>query len=214
MRFKTILADPPWSYVYYSSVHKKTRAEDYYPTEGTDWICSLPVAEIAAKDSTLLLWATNPKLPDAFRVIEAWGYEYKTMLTWVKMSRAAAPRMGMGYHARCCTEHLLVATKGSPGVPPGDRKPTGVFFCPIDRHSAKPDYQYDIAEGYGGPHLEMFCRPKDGGLFGYGRPGWVHTGNECPGNLDMRDALTRLAAQETSEAELARLAGQGGRGAR
>lgn len=45
----------------------------------------LPVAEIAAENCVLLLWATFPKLPEALRLIEAWGFQYKTVgFVWVK----------------------------------------------------------------------------------------------------------------------------------
>lgn len=196
MKFKTILADPPWTYQTFSP--KGNRAEDHYATQGTEWICSLPVADVVEKNAILLLWATNPLLPDAFRVLECWGFTYKTMLTWVKMTRAAAPRIGMGYHARACTEHLLVAGRGDCGAPVVSKRPPGVMFCPIGKHSAKPDFQYDLAENYPGPWLEMFHRPRDGGLFPT-RENWTFTGNECEGGLDMREALLRLARAEVLE---------------
>lgn len=73
------------------------------------------------------------------------------------------------------------------------------MFSPRGEHSRKPDWQYEIAEVYPGPYLEMFCRPRPEGLFGWERPGWVHTGNEVDG-LDMREALERLASAERQAA--------------
>lgn len=161
-----------------------------YDCMDTDALCALPVKDLAARDCTLLLWATNPKLPDAFRVLEAWGFEYKTMLTWVKMHRAAAPRVGLGYHARSATEHLLIGGRGAAGAPEVGERPLSVIFCPIGEHSAKPEFQYELAEHYTGPYLEIFHRPRDGGLFG-ARPGWTVVGNEVDGK-DVRDALRDL----------------------
>ena len=126
-------------------------------------------------------------------MIEAWGFEYKSLITWVKMSRPGVPRIGLGFHARACTEHLLIATRGNPGAPAPSERPNGVFFCGVGEHSAKPEYQYDIAEGYGGPYLELFHRPRDG-MFAP-REGWRFLGDAVDG-LDIREALVGLASRE------------------
>jgi N6-adenosine-specific RNA methylase IME4 len=148
------------------------------------------------------LWATNPKLPDAFRVMEAWGFEFKSMLTWAKMQAVGAPRIGLGYHARACTEQLLIGTKGSPPAPKVGERPNGLMFSPRGEHSRKPDYQYELAEHYPGPWLEVFCRPREGGLIDWRRPEWTYLGNEVDGR-DIRDALLDLARQEEQVLELA-----------
>jgi len=208
--FGCLLADPPWTYVTWSPGEGK-RASDHYQTQDIDWICSLPVSDIAAKDSTLLLWATIPNLPEAFRVIEAWEFRYKSAIPWLKMSRAGCPRMGIGYHARSCMEVLLIANRGEARAPETNRRPLGVIvepeevmpviFNPIGAHSRKPSAQYEIAEGYSGPHVEIFARPRPDGLFPWQRPGWVHLGNEVDG-LDMREALLRLATSASSLSSL------------
>jgi N6-adenosine-specific RNA methylase IME4 len=48
-------------------------AENHYPTSSTDDICKRDIPSIAAKDCVLFLWATVPMLPDALKVMEAWG---------------------------------------------------------------------------------------------------------------------------------------------
>ena len=35
-------------------------------------MCALPVAELAAKDSALFMWATFPQLPEALRLLTAY----------------------------------------------------------------------------------------------------------------------------------------------
>ena len=48
-------------------------------------LCALPVADLAAPDSALFLWATFPQLPEALRLIKAWGFTYKTVaFVWLK----------------------------------------------------------------------------------------------------------------------------------
>lgn len=198
MRYRTILADPPWRFKNWGMDEQAKRGEAWarrngrspYDCMDTSDICKLPVVDVAERDCTLLLWATNPKLEDAFEVIRAWGFTYRTMLTWVKMHRAAAPRIGLGYHARSATEHLLVAARGDAPAPDVACRPCSALFHPIGAHSAKPDLQYEIAEGYPGPYLEMFHRPRSGGLIDMSRPDWTYTGNEVTGRdivLDLRD---------------------------
>ena len=55
-----------------------------------DELCALPVAELAAKDSALFMWATFPQLPEALRLIRAWGFTYKSVaFVWLKKNRKA-----------------------------------------------------------------------------------------------------------------------------
>ena len=35
----------------------------------------MPIADLAADDCALFLWATDPLLPRAFELIKAWGFE-------------------------------------------------------------------------------------------------------------------------------------------
>jgi ParB-like chromosome segregation protein Spo0J len=80
--FQVIVADPPWRYDSGNSLP--------YPTMDIEDIKAIPVAEIADENAILWLWTTNAHLRVAFDVVEAWGFEYRTLLTWVK------DRMGTG----------------------------------------------------------------------------------------------------------------------
>lgn len=70
-KYNIIYADPPWRYQQKSL---SGAAEHHYPTMSVKDICGLKVEEIAAKDCVLFLWATFPQLPEALRVIKAWGF--------------------------------------------------------------------------------------------------------------------------------------------
>lgn len=192
--FRTILADPPWSFENWSERGNGRGAARHYQTQGLDWIKSLPVVDIAAKDCTLLLWACIPQIPEACEVLKAWGFRYKSAVCWVKMHRAGAPRVGLGYHVRGCVEPVLIATRGNPPKPQTGTQPLGAIFCPRGAHSRKPDFQYDLAENYPGPYIELFNRPREGSLFP-AREGWTFVGNEADGQ-DIADALRALAASE------------------
>lgn len=197
MKFATILCDPPWAYQNWSARGIGKGAAGQYATQGQNYLSELPIQELAAPACVLLLWATNPLLPEAFALIESWGFTYKSKITWVKMSRHGALRIGCGYQVRSCSEELLIAGRGNVPAPAPANRPHGVIFHPSGEHSRKPDFQYDLAENYPGPYLEMFHRPRGGGLFSQQRPGWTYAGNEVDGQ-DMRDALRAMAVVDVS----------------
>lgn len=79
-------------------------------------LCALPVADLAAPDSALFLWATFPQLPEALRLIEAWGFTYKSVaFVWLKKNKKADSWFyGLGFWTRGNAEICLLATKGHP----------------------------------------------------------------------------------------------------
>lgn len=195
MKFRTILADPPWDYKTWGKMGRHRSPEKHYPILGIDDIADLPVSDVAASDCVLLLWTTWPLLAEGSMsaILAGWGFEGKTGFPWLKLSKDMLPRMGTGYHARACTEPLLIATKGSPSCPEPWERQEGVLFSKLGAHSAKPDTIYERAELYDGPYLEMFARP-DGPMFPP-RPGWIQIGNEITGR-DIREDLRLLAETE------------------
>ena len=85
--YSIIYAAPPWQY---QRNKVQGAAENHYPTMGIDELCALPVADLAAPDSALFLWATFPQLPEALRLIEAWGFRYKSVaFVWLKKNKKA-----------------------------------------------------------------------------------------------------------------------------
>lgn len=112
-KYGIIYADPPWAY---RNKHCEGNALAHYNTMRLEDICNLPVREIAAQDCVLFLWATYPMLPEALRVIEAWGFKYKTIgFAWIKQNRKAdSLYMGTGYWTRANSEVCLLAIKGKP----------------------------------------------------------------------------------------------------
>src|SRR5690606_24138432 len=103
-KFGCIYADPAWQYG-----NQATRAatDNHYVTMSVDAICAMPVAEVAADDAHLHLWTTNAFLFDAKRVMEAWGFEYRSCLVWVKL------QMGIGNYWRVSHEFLLLGIRGN-----------------------------------------------------------------------------------------------------
>lgn len=147
--FSTIVADPPWQY---GNTSTRGAAEDHYPTMTIEELCALDVArERAAEQSHLYLWATAGHLPEAFRVMESWGFEYKTYLVWAK------PQMGMGNYFRVSTELVLFGIRG--GLRTRTRDTMNYFTVGRGKHSSKPEQFYDLVERNSpGPYLELFAR--------------------------------------------------------
>lgn len=170
----TIVADPPWRY---GNTSTRGAAEDHYPTMSIDEIADLKVPhEHTGSQAHLYLWTTAGHLPQAFAVMEAWGFTYKTYLVWVK------PQMGMGNYFRVSTELVLFGIKGE--LRTRDRAIMNWFEARRGKHSAKPESFYDmVMRASPGPYLEMFarCRATKQLLCGCSkcRLGWQVWGNEA-----------------------------------
>lgn len=147
--FSVFYADPPWTYTHSFLAGSPNT---HYSTMTTEEIQELKLP--THKDSVLFLWATNPLLEDAFKVIEAWGFKYKTNICWVK------DRAGTGHYVRGQHELLLICTKGTIGTPPTSARIASVLHAPRTEHSRKPEELYDIIEAMypGQSYLELFSR--------------------------------------------------------
>lgn len=173
--FTTVVADPPWDY---GRPNQRSSAGKHYRTMRNEEIAALPVRHVVAESAHLYLWVTNPRLfgsrngdgPSPLEIMQAWGFEYRTMLTWVK---EGAP--GMGWYFRGDTEHVLFGTRGKAPIPPALRV-SNTFRAKRGRHSEKPDVFYGIVERVSPlARLEMFARRA--------RPTWTAWGNQV-GALD------------------------------
>ncbi|MGD1097560.1 MAG: MT-A70 family methyltransferase [Bryobacteraceae bacterium] len=151
--FQVIVADPPWRYDSGNSVP--------YPTMDIEEIKAMPVAEIADENAILWLWATNAHLRVAFDVVEAWGFEYRSLLTWVK------DRMGTGEWLRGQSEHRMLAIRGKPVFLHGNH--ATILEAARREHSRKPEEFYPLVEETcPGGKVELFCRQNRTGWRSYG----------------------------------------------
>lgn len=171
--YRTIVADPPWRYDVVgrrNSAGTPTSVDGIYSTMTDADIVALPVADIAAPDAHLYLWATNARLFDCdpLAIVGAWGFTYKTLLTWIKTGQP-----GLGSYFRGCTEHVLFCTRGNAPIPPESRE-RNHFTTQRTNHSVKPDAFYDLVERVSPePRVDLFCRsPRFGwDSWGYGYEG-------------------------------------------
>ncbi len=181
MPYRTIVTDPPWKYTKHNRRTTPGRgapAEAYYATMTMPELEALDVASLAEDEAYLFCWVTNPVLTEQrteFSVptlIRRWGFEPKTILTWVK---TGSP--GMGFFFRGMTEHVIFATRGDAQIPANLRE-VNVFTAARGEHSAKPDCFMDMVERVcPGPYLEMFSRRA--------RFGWDTWGLEALGGTGL-----------------------------
>ena len=180
-KYGIIYADPPWRY---ERKRGSGVAENHYPTMSMEEIGNLPVERIADKNCVLFLWATFPQLDVALAVIQAWGFQYKTVaFVWLKQTRVSHQWFfGMGNWTRSNAEICLLATRGKP-----KRQSASVhqfIISPIQSHSQKPGTAREkIVELLGNlPRIELFARQK--------ADGWDVWGNEVESDIDM-EAIRR-----------------------
>lgn len=186
--YRIVLADPPWQYESWRGKSKDTSkrrvVEDEYDTMPLDAIKELSVASYCAKDAVLLLWATLPLLREAFEVMAAWGFEYRTaFLVWGKLNAdGRTPAVGFGRYTRSNGELCLLGRRGN-GVP----TVKGVAIANLllsqrGKHSAKPLEQYRIIDAVFGrevPRVELFSRVR--------MPRWDVWGLEAPEHVTAMD---------------------------
>ncbi len=191
-----VLADPPWKLEPLSETNSPT-VEDHYPTQQIDQICALDVASIAADDCVLFLWTTVSMLLNALKVMQAWGFAYRSHVVWHK------DKMFLGYWFRNAHEILLVGVKGKPPAPPMGQRWDSVLFAKVRKHSEKPEVFYKMIEEYYPflPKIELHAR-------GPARKGWDVWGPEsqpdessAPGDGADTDSGTGTGNEAETESE-------------
>lgn len=171
--YRVILVDPPWRFETWNKVTAIPRgrpsagtnvaADVHYRTMEIGEIMELPVRDMAATNTVLFLWAVWPLMPEAFRMINHWGFKYKTCaFNWLKITTSNEPAMGQGYWTRANSEVCLLATRGKPKRVNADVR-QGII-APRREHSRKPDcVRHRIERLLDGPRADMFSRQdRDG----------------------------------------------------
>ena len=174
-KYQVVYCDPPWSYWEMGPIHGLPK----YPTMPLADLKKLPVARISDSTAVCFMWATNPLLKQAFELMEAWGFQYKTIFkVWLKRTAGGTPVIGTGWYTRPSVELLLVGTKGGgymswkttcsePQEHPGLRR----------IHSEKPpEIRDSVRDFFNVPNrIELFARQR--------APDWDAWGLEVPGGF-------------------------------
>lgn len=182
--FDVIYCDPPWSYSEVPYFKKSLAVQYQYPTLTLPELLLLDVKSLSAKNCWLFMWCVNAQIPHGLKVMEAWGFSYRTMaFAWAKKTKNGKNAKTYG---RCCTmqsvELCLVGKRGAPKRYSENveqiieaERPRG--------HSSKPDEVYSRIEQIVGAEarkVELFARVT--------RDGWTSIGNDINGR-DIRDVI-------------------------
>ena len=153
--YRVIYADPPWQYNT-DFMDKYGHAKSHYSTMSIDELCDLPVADIRADDCVLFMWTTSPKLEQAFQVIKAWGFNYKTSFVWDKVKH------NFGYYNSVRHEFLLIAGHGSSTPDVKELHDSVISIERSGKHSEKPEYFRELIDKLypTGNRVELFARKK------------------------------------------------------
>lgn len=177
------IIDPPWidpdAPIGFTARHYGAQ----YPLMTPAEIAALPLGDIFGPIAFLALWITRHHLAIGSHLapLAAWGFRANTILTWGKMR----PGLGNGY-LRDISEHVVLATRGTPPAPPPDRRQLSLFLQPrSSQHSAKPPHLHDWIESwFGAPqdsaYVELFQRGDDA------REGWATFGNQASAGMAPR----------------------------
>lgn len=179
MRFKTLYADPPW---HFDDKLDPTRRKPY-DTLSIEDLMKLKIKFLMEPDSHCYLWSTSSHIHEALHLMDAWGFEYKTIIPWIKYTESGKLHFGMGHYFRASHELCLFGVRGKLGTLTNNTRNV-LFAVRPDKHSAKPVEMYELIEANSpSPYLELFSRNK--------RDGWIMLGDEFEGE-DIRDAITRI----------------------
>lgn len=174
-KYDVIYADPPWEY---KQAGARGTAVSHYEVMSTEEICELPVRAICTERAMCFMWATFPNITEAIKVLEAWGFEYKTAaFVWVKRNKKSSSYFwGMGAYTRANAEVCLLGiskgTRASEMVKRHDVHQ--IIDTAVERHSKKPGVTRRLIVDLLGAEemnkIELFARDT--------ASGWDCWGNE------------------------------------
>lgn len=184
IKYNVLYADCPWSYLGNSGRNFQGLSKHKYNTLSIDDLKTLSIQQYIQDEDVLFLWATVPLLPEALQVMEAWGFKYRTKITWDKKS------ITTGFWFRNQIEDLLVGTKGK--VKPFNLQKANIIQCMYGRHSQKPQQFRElineaVANSFETPvKLELFARSRDGLFPDDEYKGWNVWGNQCNNSVQLK----------------------------
>jgi N6-adenosine-specific RNA methylase IME4 len=135
-KYRTLVIDPAWEY---QSLSIAGRAKPSYAMQTLDQLLDLDVTQWVDGQCHLYCWTTNNFLAEACKLVAHWGFQHRTVLTWIK-----PPPFGLGSYFRNSTEHVLFATVGETTTRPAAAKIPTHFEAPRGEHSEKPEEFYEI----------------------------------------------------------------------
>jgi N6-adenosine-specific RNA methylase IME4 len=197
-KYNVIYADPPWSYTQKSAGRgNKSGAADMYKTSPLQILKEMPIEKMADDNAVLFMWGTVPLLPEAIELLAAWGFRYKTKITWEKTGL-----LGMGNWLRVQEEYILVGIRGR--VKPFSHQEKNIYKHPVCEHSAKPHFFRELVLKLANKSfnhcekLELFARSRAGFFPDYEYEGWDVYGNQVNGSIELPTDEPSVATGDAS----------------
>ena len=180
-KFGAVLIDPPWRFLNRTGkVAPEHRRLARYPMLSLAELEQLPVAELADERSHLYLWCPNALLADGLRLMQSWGFTYKTNIVWYKVRKDGGPDgRGVGFYFRNVTELVLFGVRGKLRTLAPGRRQTNIIVQRKREHSRKPPTLHTIVSQCSpGPFVELFSRERV--------EGWQHWGDQVDSYVPRR----------------------------
>ena len=156
-KYRIVYADPPWKYndTCEDGAIQSAGADKHYPVMSIDELCNMTLP-IIDNNAVLFIWSTSPLLRDCFKVISAWGFEYKASFIWDKVKH------NMGHYNSVRHEFLLIGTRGSCTPDVMHLFDSVQSIEKTDIHSQKPEQFRKIIDTLYpyGKRIELFARTK------------------------------------------------------
>lgn len=215
MKYKTILADPPWTFTVWSDKGKDRSPDKHYDTMTLEDIKNLPIKQVAADVSCLYLWVPDGHIEQGIEVMNNWGFHYKSFaFVWYKVKKDLKQaflkefgtldltnidfdtididklffRIGLGYHTRKQVEVCLYGTT----LTPPSRKDKGIRQVIGAEEIFDPIGQHSAKPEKQYNRIEALSEGPYLELFARKqRNGWEMVGDEIDGK-DIRDALKEI----------------------
>ena len=169
-KFEIIYADPPWDYKGQLQHAGKGNGDSggavrHYPTMKLRELKKLEISNIAASNSLLFMWSTNPHLDQAIELGKAWGFAWATVaFVWDKV------KVNPGFYTMSQCELCLVFKRGKIPSPRGKRNIRQLVSEERKRHSQKPkEVRARIDTMFPSLHkIELFARDYHSDWYAWG----------------------------------------------
>ncbi len=172
-KYQIIYADPPWPIKLISRHVRPKQLDMPYRTMNLAEIKLLPIQSLVDPNGChLFLWATHTYLPEAFKVLDFWGFKYHCCLTWDK-TYGFTP-----FSFMWSTEFCVYGQLKDKWLKPKSIGLKTLITEKPTKHSVKPQAMYELIEKYAnGNKIELFARNK--------REGWDCWGNEVESDIQL-----------------------------
>lgn len=176
-QYRLLYVDPPWQYDMWSEKGEGKSPQQHYKCMSDDELMAMrdDLLFCTAPDAVIFMWAVWPKLMFAGKLMEHWGFKYKTGGAWLKKTKHGKDGFGTGYIVRSSCEPFLIGTHGNAEILNRATRniieDENLIVDTIREHSRKPDSVYGYIENlFPGAYLELFARQT--------KEGWDAWGNE------------------------------------